>query len=277
METREIIEINEDLCNGCGKCIPGCPEGALQIIDGKARLVSDLFCDGLGACVGECPVGAMKVVKRPAEKYDEFKVMENIVKQGDNTVAAHLKHLKEHGADNYYNDAIKFLNDNGYEVPKLNGVGKHEGGCPGSKMMDFSNEELTGDERGDRPSQLRQWPVQLHLVSPMAPFFADSDLLLAADCVAFALGDFHKNYLKGKSLAIACPKLDERQELYVGKLVELIDNENINTITVMIMEVPCCGGLLQLAKQALDLSSRVVPIKKVVVGIKGDIVSESWI
>lgn len=231
---REIVKIDEEKCDGCGLCVPNCPEGALQIIDGKARLVSDLFCDGLGACIGHCPKNAITIEKREAEEYDERKAMENIAKQ------------------------------------------KMEG-CPGAKMMDFSAEEnQKTEEEGKRASQLRQWPVQLHLVPPTAPYFQGKDVVLAADCVAYAAADFHKDYLKGKSLAIACPKLDSGQEIYVEKIAALIDQAKINTLTVMTMEVPCCMGLLMVAQEAARKAERKLPIKHIVVSIKGEAIKEEW-
>lgn len=150
-------------------------------------------------------------------------------------------------------------------------------GCPGARMQDFRTKEADGDETGKRPSQLRQWPIQLHLVSPEAPYFAKADVLLSADCVAYTLGDFHKDYLKGKSIAIACPKLDEGQDEYVEKIKSLIEDAKINTLTVMIMQVPCCGGLTAIAQQALESSKRKIPVKSIVVSLKGDILSEEWI
>jgi len=150
-------------------------------------------------------------------------------------------------------------------------------GCPGSKMQDFREKEAKGDDSGKRQSQLRQWPIQLHLVSPMAPYYQKADVLLSADCVAYTAGDFHKDYLKGKSIAIACPKLDEGQDEYVQKLQSLIDDANINTLTVMIMQVPCCGGLVAMAQQAAQQAKRKIPIKSVVLSLQGDILSEEWV
>ena len=155
--------------------------------------------------------------------------------------------------------------------------GPHDhAGCPGARTIDLSGKPSTGTEDGKRASQLRQWPVQLHLVSPLAPYFRESDLLLAADCTAFALGDFHKDFLKGKSLAIACPKLDDGQEVYLEKLVALIDEAGVNTITVLTMEVPCCGGLLQTAKKAVETAKRKVPVKSIVVSLQGEILRQGW-
>ena len=150
-------------------------------------------------------------------------------------------------------------------------------GCPGSKMQDFRKKETKGDDSGKRESQLSQWPIQLHLVSPMAPYYDKADVLLSADCVAYTVGDFHKDYLKGKSIAIACPKLDEGQDVYVEKIKSLIDDAKINTLTVMTMQVPCCAGLVAIARQALESAKRKIPIKSIVVSLQGDILSEEWV
>lgn len=288
MAKREIVVIDEGKCNGCGLCVPNCQEGALQIIDHKARLISELFCDGLGACVGHCPQGAITIEKRDVHDYDERKVMElNIVPKGANTIRAHLEHLRDHGAKDYFHEAVDYLEENGIPNPleennmEHHGHGHAHGGCPGARMMDFSEKAEAAparqDDIGTRQSMLRQWPVQLHLVNPQAPYFQGADLLLAADCTAFALGDFHKDFLKGKSLAIACPKLDDGQEEYVEKLTSLIDDAKVNTITIAIMEVPCCGGLVSMAEAAREAAKRKVPLKQVVVGIRGGIQSEEWI
>jgi len=277
MVQRDIIKINEDKCNGCGLCVPNCPEGALQIIDGKARLVSDLFCDGLGACIGNCPEGAISVEKREAEEYDEKKVMENIIKQGKNTIKAHLEHLENHGADKYLKEAKDFLKERGIDIPEKKESTKTRSFCPGSKIMDFSREEKNQNEGGKRTSELKQWPIQLHLVSPNAPYFVGKDVLLAADCTAFSIGDFHKDFLKGKTLIIACPKLDSNIDVYVEKLRKMIDEARINTLTVLVMEVPCCSSLLQIAKKALNSASRKIPIKLIVIGLNGEVLTEEWI
>ncbi len=275
---RKIIKIDEEKCTGCGLCIPNCPEGALQMIDGKARLISDLFCDGLGACIGHCPEGAIEFEEREAEAYDERRVMENIVKAGKNTIIAHLKHLKEHGETGFMKEAVEYLREKGIEVPVAEVHGASpcaSGGCPGSAMRDFTNEGQ--DIEGDVSSQLTQWPVQMHLINPLAPYFQGKDVALVADCVAFALGNFHQDYLKGKSIGIACPKLDQGLDSYVEKVKAWVDDAKINTLTVITMEVPCCGGLLQVAKEALAKADRKVPVKHVTVGIKGQILSEEWI
>ncbi len=285
MVKRKIITIDQNKCNGCGLCIPDCPEGAIQIIDGQARLISDLFCDGLGACIGHCPQGAITIEEREAQAYDEKKVMANIVKQGKNTIKAHLLHLKEHNEHKYLQLALDYLRENKIENPLLNeaqalaGAGHVLGGCPGSRVFDLRQQPALaqGDETGKRPSQLRQWPLQLHLISPQAVYYQKADLLLAADCTAFALGDFHKDYLKGKALAIACPKLDQDKDIYTQKLTALIDDALINTLTVMIMQVPCCGGLAAIAQEALNKAKRKIPIKTIMVSLQGEILSEEWV
>ncbi|MCM8758109.1 MAG: 4Fe-4S binding protein [Candidatus Omnitrophica bacterium] len=280
MVKRKIIKIDQDKCNGCGLCIPNCPEGALKIIDGKARLISDLFCDGLGACIGHCPQGAITIEEREAEPYDEKKVMENIVKQGKNVIKAHLEHLKEHNQTEYLKEAIEFLKEKKIDISLEEEVEmKHQihslSGCPGSKIMDFrkKEKEKVSDTTGKRPSELRQWPIQLHLVSPVAPYYQKADVLLSADCVAYTVGDFHKDFLKGKSLAIACPKLDEGQDEYVEKIKSLIDEAKINTLTVMTMQVPCCYGLVAIAQEAAKKAKRKIPIKSIVVSLEGEILS----
>lgn len=150
------------------------------------------------------------------------------------------------------------------------------GGCPGARMMAFSDAATAGRQEGVRPSQLRQWPIQLHLVNPAAPYFERADVLLAADCVAYTVGDFHQDHLAGHSLAIACPKLDEGQEIYREKITALVDEAQINTLTVMIMEVPCCGGLLRLAQSAVEQASRKIPVKSKVVSLRGELLREEW-
>ncbi len=292
---RDVVKIDEDKCNGCGVCIPSCHEGALQIIDGKARLISDLMCDGLGACLNHCPQDAMTIEKREAEPYDEIKVMEIMVDKGINTVVAHLKHLKEHNEVTFLKQAVNWLKENESELnfkvddvirqvhkPQVS-VMQHAhsgGGCPGSAARSIERPAaapVESSHSGEAPSELRQWPVQMHLVNPMAPYFRDSDMVLAADCVAFAMGNFHSKFLKGRSVGIACPKLDSNQEIYVDKLVQMIDGAKINTLTVAIMQVPCCGGLLQQAKMAIERASRKIPLKLAIVSIEGEILKEEWV
>lgn len=241
---RDIIKIDEELCNGCGLCIPNCHEGALQIIDEKARLISDLMCDGLGACIGHCPQRAITIEQREAEPYDEIAVIKEMVKKEESSCI---------------------------------------GGCPGSMPVDFNInlEQMnkaalpkTKQQTSQYVSELRHWPVQMHLINPSTSYFKNSDLLLAADCVAFSMGDFHKNYLKGKTLIIACPKLDSGIETYIAKITSLIDDAKINTITVMMIVVPCCTGLLQIVKTATSQAKRKVLVKAMIIGIKGEVISE---
>jgi NAD-dependent dihydropyrimidine dehydrogenase PreA subunit len=241
---RDILKIDEDLCTGCGECVPNCHEGALQVIDGKVRLVSELMCDGLGACIGHCPEGAITIETREAEKYDEIRVIEQIKDKG-----------QHHGSHH----------------------GHTEGGCPGSKERVIEKPSSSASLPESGQSELRQWPVQMHLINPNASYFHGTDLLMAADCVAYSTGGFHSKYLRGKSLAIACPKLDHNTEIYVEKLTSLIDTAKVNTITVMVMEVPCCGGLLQMVKAASARTSRKVPVKQMLVSISGEVLKEEWV
>ncbi len=295
---RTIIKIDEELCNGCEACVSGCHEGALQMIDGKARMVSELFCDGLGACIGDCPVGAITLEEREAEPYDEIATIERMIPKGEKTILAHLKHLKEHGEVDYLKQGVGYLRANGIDIDfaqvhNHNGAGcsskpvaagvqhSHVSACPGSKEMSFAQAAapafiMAPPVSSESQSQLRQWPVQLHLLNPEAGYFKGADVVLAADCVAFSYADFHNRFLAGKILAIACPKLDSNKESYVEKLKAMIINSVINTLTVVIMEVPCCGGLLNLALKAVDEANRKIPVKLVVVGVKGDIQREEW-
>jgi len=297
---RDILKIDEELCTGCGLCVPNCHEGALQIIDGKVRLVSELMCDGLGACIGYCPEGAISIETREAEPYDERKVMEQMIPKGKNTIVAHLSHLKDHGETGYLQEALSYLREReselGFDLQEVralvhNGTSEpvrsaeahqhfhgKEGGCPGTKAMVIGRD--SPESRGeitDQPSELRQWPVQMHLLNPGASYLRGSDLLLAADCVAFSMGNFHSRHLKGRSLAIACPKLDHGVDSYIEKLTAMIDIARVNTTTVMMMEVPCCGGLLQMVRRAQASASRKVPVKQMVISLSGNVLSEEWV
>lgn len=294
---REIVKIDEDLCDGCGLCIPNCHEGALQIIDGKARLISELMCDGLGACLGHCPLGAIEIERRDADEYDEVTVIKQMIPKGENLIIAHLKHLKDHGEIGFLQEAVRYLmtNEDDLDVnvssiisqvhnskPEVQSEsGCASGGCPGSAPMSFEKPSFVMASQAAVPqnaqSELQQWPVQMHLINPAAGYFQGADLLVAADCAAFAHGSFHQTFLRGKKLLIACPKLDQGKEIYLEKLIRLIENSRINTITVVIMEVPCCGGLSQLVQIALDRASRKVPVKEIVVGIRGEVLTEEWV
>jgi ferredoxin len=281
MSVRKIITIDESRCNGCGLCLPNCPEGALQVIDGKVRLVSDLFCDGLGACIGYCPEGAITVVEREAEPYNERRVMENIVLQGANTIRAHLDHLRSHGEEALLAEATAFLREKGIPAPAEPAT-EAPGACCGSKAVEMESAARAPAAAPTaptaQPSRLTNWPVQLHLLSPMAPALHGRDVLLSADCVAFAMGGFHSSLLDGKALAIACPKLDDGADIYREKLTALIDHAQVASLTVAIMEVPCCRGLVKVVQDAREKAHRSIPVRVLTVGIKdGSIVAEATI
>jgi NAD-dependent dihydropyrimidine dehydrogenase PreA subunit len=303
---RKIISIDGEKCTGCGQCIPDCPEGALQIIDGKARLVSDLFCDGLGACIGTCPEGAISVVEREAVPYDEKTVMATIAKQGAPVIKAHLGHLAGHGQSDLYDQAIEYLIETGTPIPDHTvqerrkpaahlctgqpaagrmgegtcSPGQHPvhsfAGCPGSAARSISRE---GGQRGipRQPvggitaSELRQWPVQLALLNPAAPYFENADLLVSADCVPFAYAGFHTGFLQGKILIIFCPKLDADIDGYVEKLAQIFTLHAIKSITVARMEVPCCGGVHYVVDKALAKAGKKIPLTEKTISIRGGI------
>jgi NAD-dependent dihydropyrimidine dehydrogenase PreA subunit len=245
MATRKIVRIDEERCTGCGLCIPNCAEGALQIIDGKAKLVSEKFCDGLGACLGHCPEDAIIVIEREAENFDEKAVEVHLHKQKQ----AQLKPEPQ-------------------PAPVF-------GGCPSSRAMHFKVPEARTESGSGAPSisQLTQWPVQLKLIPINAPYFQDADLLIVADCVPFAYPDFHRDFLKGKAVVVGCPKLDDVQ-LYKEKLTEIFKTNSIKSITVPYMEVPCCFGLVKVTEDAIAASDKNIPLKKIKIGIRGDIKPE---
>ena len=251
--SRKIIKIDEDLCTGCGNCVVACAEAALEVIDGKARVVNDIFCDGLGACMGECPEGALEIIEREALEFDEEAVEKRLES---------LKHKESIETE---------------QVRQIVADHAQQCGCPSSQTMVFDEPETQSEVAGKIPSALRQWPVQMHLINPIAPYYQGADVLLSADCVGFSYGDFHRDFLKQKSIAIACPKLDQGKELYIEKIKSLIDDAKINTLTVAIMDVPCCSGLLGLAQEGAKRATRKVPIKYIVVGIQGNILKEEWL
>lgn len=269
---RRIIKIDEDKCTGCGICIPDCPEGALQIIDGKARLISDLFCDGLGACIKTCPENAMEIVEREAEEYDESKVMENIVKGGVNVIRAHLEHLKDHGEDKLFNEALKYLKDNNMEVPNMEE--NKTCGCQGSMQKDMRNQFIKENNNNNIQisSELRNWPIQLKLMNPNANYLDNADLLIAADCVPFSYPNFHLRFLKNKILLMFCPKLDSDIDSYIEKLINIFTNKNINSISIVRMEVPCCGGVEMIVQKALEMANKNIIIKEYIISIDGNII-----
>jgi NAD-dependent dihydropyrimidine dehydrogenase PreA subunit len=249
MAKRKIIEIDRDKCNGCGLCTTACAEGAL-VLDGenKAVLVREIFCDGMGACLNVCPTGALRIVERESDGYDARAAFSHVLETRGAAAAAGV-----HG------------------VHGLAGGHASHGlaGCPGSLARDIP---CAPDAEPGPPvagkSRLSQWPIQLHLISPQAPYFEGSDLLVAAGCTAFALGGFHDDLLKGKKLVIACPKLDDTQG-YVEKLAELVRRNHLNSLTVAIMTVPCCSGLERIIRQAVSLSGEPLEVRKVIVGIDG--------
>ncbi|NLT95919.1 MAG: 4Fe-4S binding protein [Clostridia bacterium] len=241
MVLRKIVHINEEKCNGCGLCIPSCHEGAIQIINGKAKLIADNLCDGLGNCLGECPQGAIEIIEREAEEFDEMAVQQRI------------KQLKKE-------------NSMGSGCP---GSRPQFFGCPGSRPQTLETDANTS-EKVNINSELRQWPVQLHLVPINAPYFQNADLLLCADCVPVAYPNFQQELLKDKAVAIACPKLDNTAP-YAEKLAQIIKYNNIQSITIARMEVPCCGGLKMIVKQALEKAKVDIPVIEKIIGIRGNI------
>jgi len=244
---RKIVRIDEEKCNGCGLCAPACAEGAIKIVNGKAVLAADNLCDGLGACLGECPQDAIVVIEREADEFDE---------------AAVAKHLRETSPE----AAAK-----PHHAPQVHNA-PHLGGCPGSRAMTITPPVQTtvSVDKTEQPSQLRQWPVQLHLVPATAPCFQGADLLIVADCVPFAYADFHRDFLAGKVVVIGCPKLDDNR-LYLDKLTELFRVSSVKSITVLRMEVPCCGGIVMTARQALAASEKDIPFHEVTIGIRGEV------
>jgi NAD-dependent dihydropyrimidine dehydrogenase PreA subunit len=268
MAVRTIVKINEELCDGCGLCVPGCAEGALQIIDGKAKLVSEVYCDGLGACLGECPQGAITMIEREAEEFDE----EAMKKHLDNLAGSGKE--DDHGHDHGH-DHGKGHGDKQAAEPSLCG-------CPGSMSQSFDKPKQSpppapvgGDaqESGPVASRLGNWPVQIMLAPVNAPYFDGARLVIAADCAPFAYADFHRRFLEGKTLLIGCPKLDDT-DVYVQKLTEIFKQNNIASVDVVYMEVPCCTGLTQLTQEALERSGKQIPTTLNRVGIKGDFVEE---
>jgi NAD-dependent dihydropyrimidine dehydrogenase PreA subunit len=241
---RKIIEIDEELCNGCGNCVPSCAEGALEIIDGKARVIADIYCDGLGACLGECPTGALSIREREADEFDEH------------AVESMLTEKETKGAERTV-------------LPMA------AGGCPGAKMMrSFAPGAATdagGGEAGEAAeSALGHWPVQIMLVPPTAPFLKGADLLVLADCVPVAFPTLHRDFLRGKAVMMGCPKFDDT-EAYVDKFAQICRQSGIKSITSVVMEVPCCSALPMIVKKAMALAGAAIPLEEVVISVRGKI------
>jgi NAD-dependent dihydropyrimidine dehydrogenase PreA subunit len=241
--TRKLITVNEDLCNGCGNCVTGCAEGALAIIDGKARLVNEVFCDGLGACLGECPTGALKVVEVEARDFDPAAVATHLTAQG--------RSVPEHMPD---------------PASLRLAAAKPHGGCPGGRAMNLSpcQQANVPAQQATGPSQLSHWPIQLRLVPSTAPFLRNARLLLAADCVPPSLPDFNARFLPGRVLLLGCPKFDDAQG-YIAKLADILRNNAIQDITVVQMEVPCCSGMTAIALRAAQAAGADVPVETIVI------------
>lgn len=247
---RKIVRIDPDMCDGCGLCVPSCAEGAIKIINGKAVLAADNLCDGLGACLGECPKDAISIEERDTDAFDEAAVEQHLAAQG-RPAAAHGQHAP---------------------VQHTHG---HGGGCPGSRMMSFAKpaggaEPASDARKGSRQSRLAQWPVQMKLVSPTAPYFQGADLLLTADCVPIAYAGYHEDFLEGKAVIMGCPKLDDNQ-FFTDKLTEILRVSDIKSVTVLRMEVPCCGGIAWAAKEAIKNCGKVIPYAEVTIGIQGEV------
>lgn len=251
---RKIIEIDEALCNGCELCVSACHEGAIQMVDGKARLISDAYCDGLGDCLPECPTGAINMIEREAAPYDEEMVMAKIREReaAEKAEAASAEH--HHGA------------------PAEKGS---PCGCPGMAMKTMERGKKDKPKHShhgdDVPSELSQWPVQLNLVHPQAPYLKGADILIAADCTAYAYGNFHKEFIKGKVTLIGCPKLDDNQ-YYTEKLAEIFRINSPRSITVTRMQVPCCGGIVSAVRQAMLDAKTVVPYREITIGTDGSLI-----
>jgi NAD-dependent dihydropyrimidine dehydrogenase PreA subunit len=284
--TRQIIRIDESLCNGCGQCVPACAEGALEIVDGKARVAAELLCDGLGACIGECPEGALVIEVREAEEFDEVAVEGRLRELGRPSLAAsghdHSAHAGHPGAshpDAGHPHAGHGHGDQahaGHLHPSPSAAPSAHMGCPGSLARELRQSDLVVDSadtavssRRPEESLLQNWPVQLGLVNPHAPFLRHADLLIAADCAPTAYRLFHEDFLQGRSLVIACPKLDDAQAHY-EKLAVLFQTAQPRSVNVVRMEVPCCSGLVAIAQKAAEAAGLDVPIQEIVIGVGGE-------
>ncbi|OGK08969.1 MAG: hypothetical protein A2W80_09005 [Candidatus Riflebacteria bacterium GWC2_50_8] len=262
MATRKIITINEDLCNGCGNCITGCAEGALQLVNGKAKLVKETYCDGFGDCIGTCPTGALKIVEKEAEEFDFDRTIE------------HVEKIRGEDGVNFMREAHKQ-----HEAKLQTAAPSHGGGCPGTRMrmmQPSQQQSVKAVADGAMPvvmkSEISQWPVQLHLLQPKAPFFNDRELVILSTCSPATSPDVQWRYIRGRSVAIACPKLD-RTEGYVEKLAEIFTSNNIPRVIILRMEVPCCGGLTAMVNAALELGKpQNMVVDEVVMSLEGEII-----
>lgn len=261
---RKIIEIDESKCDGCGQCVTACIEGAIQIVDGKAKLVSEVYCDGLGACLGECPRGAISIVERTAEAFDE------------EATQRHLASARAADAPSASSHTCPGTTARSFNLNVLSAQGIHHAPRDVGKILHDAESSAEEGGRHDHhaerdeyaESQLSHWPIQLRLVSPSAPFFQNADLLVVADCVPFAYADFHVRLLQGRPVVIACPKLDERQTA-LDKLAAILTGSSVRSLTVVHMEVPCCTGLVRIAEAAVQLSGKAIPLEDITISVRG--------
>lgn len=267
MALRKIISINEELCNGCGNCITGCAEGALQLVNGKAKLVKETFCDGFGDCIGTCPTGALKITERESEEFDFDKTI------------THVEKTRGEAGVKFMRDSHKIHEQKLAAAPAPHAAG----GCPGSRMRELQAQAKPAVQvaEGAMPvvmkSEISQWPLQLHLLPTRAPFFDNRELVILSTCSPVTSPDVHWRYIRGRSVAIACPKLD-RSEGYVEKLAEIFVANNIPRVVILRMEVPCCGGLTAMVKAALERSSpKNLVVDEVTMSLEGEIIKTSRI
>lgn len=275
---REIIKIDEEKCDGCGACVPSCHEGAIQIIEGKARLISDLFCDGLGACIGHCPTGAITIEKREAEPYDEIKVMDIMITKPDSVIKAHLVHLFEHNEKDLLNQALEYLKskDKIIDLDFENKAPEQQNqGCAGSKMISLNVLKQAAPKaikEAKNESQLEQWPVMLHLVNPNASYFKNKELVIMSTCGPVASANVHKDYLAGRAVVVACPKLDIT-EPYIDKLSSIFSIGEISKAIVVKMEVPCCGGLSRIAMISAMRDNLSITLEEHTLSLEGELIN----
>ncbi|MCF7890673.1 4Fe-4S binding protein [Candidatus Bipolaricaulota bacterium] len=276
MVRREIINIDEGKCTGCGDCIPSCPEGALQLINGKARLVNETFCDGLRACLNDCPEGAITIEEREAQPYNEEAVAKKMLQKGDDVLEAHLEHLKEHGQSELLIEALDYLGDRETNLSLRKFENESPEGRDGGKVCPGVNsKELETEKGGETPdsgpfSRLEQWPVQLTLLPPEASYLEGAELLFVADCVPFAYGNFHNDFLEGNKVAVGCPKLDDAN-FYTEKLTDILKNNEVSKIKTVHMEVPCCFGMNKIVEEATKRAGKEIPTEETTVTVEGEI------